>query len=295
MRVTVKNMKNSTPISGTLKITDPEEVAAMSYDRQFAGIAPGEEIAFLFNLPERVVKKTINVSMKANLDDGNEIEAKQILQFCSAVYTDKPPEIDGVMSVGEWTGSWIGAENKSDVKLIENWAGKEELSVSSCMMWDEENFYFLGIVTDDIFSVNYSPQEPSQMWKGDGIQFGIDDREFVNVEVAGKFTEIGIASVPGFGDTVYRSLSLYDLPAGTVAEKAKASVKRYGAYTIYECAIPWSEIFYEGYIPDRAKKYRFSMLVNDNDGNSRRGWIEYCSGIGVSKNVFEFGEMKLDK
>ncbi len=295
MRVTVKNMKNSAPISGTLKITDPEEVAAMSYDRQFTGIAPGEEIAFLFNLPERVVKKTINVSMKANLDDGNEIEVKQILQFCSAVYTDKPPEIDGVMSVGEWTGSWIGAENKSDVKLIENWAGKEDLSVSSCMMWDEENFYFLGIVTDDIFSVNYSPQEPSQMWKGDGMQFGIDDREFVNVEVAGKFTEIGIASVPGFGDTVYRSLSLYDLPAGTVAEKAKASVKRYGAYTIYECAIPWSEIFYEGYIPDRTKKYRFSMLVNDNDGNSRRGWIEYCSGIGVSKNVFEFGEMKLDK
>jgi len=35
--------------------------------------------------------------------------------------------------------------------------------------------------------------------------------------------------------------------------------------------------------------------VNDNDGQGRRGWIEYCSGIGTNKNVELFGAMKLTK
>lgn len=37
----------------------------------------------------------------------------------------------------------------------------------------------------------------------------------------------------------------------------------------------------------------FSLLINDNDGTGRRGWIEFMSGIGVAKNPAFFGELLL--
>ena len=39
----------------------------------------------------------------------------------------------------------------------------------------------------------------------------------------------------------------------------------------------------------------FSFLLNDNDGDGRRGWIEYTSGIGEAKNTELFARIKLLK
>ena len=66
-------------------------------------------------------------------------------------------------------------------------------------------------------------------------------------------------------------------------------------YTVYELQIPWSELFWEGYVPDPSKEYHFSLMANDNDGSGRRGWIEYCSGIGTHKDVTLFGTMNLSR
>jgi hypothetical protein len=35
------------------------------------------------------------------------------------------------------------------------------------------------------------------------------------------------------------------------------------------------------------------MIVNDNDGQGRKGWLEYASGIGLTKNVNLFTFLKL--
>ena len=65
--------------------------------------------------------------------------------------------------------------------------------------------------------------------------------------------------------------------------------------TTYEMRMPWSEIFYEGYKVDLNGTFRFSALINDNDGAGRRGWIEYMSGIGSPKNASMFGKLILEK
>ncbi len=31
-----------------------------------------------------------------------------------------------------------------------------------------------------------------------------------------------------------------------------------------------------------------SLLVNDNDGKGRKGWVEWTPGIGVTKNPSQF-------
>ena len=80
-----------------------------------------------------------------------------------------------------------------------------------------------------------------------------------------------------------------------VVSNAEAAVKRYDAYTVFECKIPWSEVFQEGFVPKSGQVLRFSLMANDNDGNSRRGWIEYTSGIGYEKLVTDFGSLVLSK
>jgi len=45
---------------------------------------------------------------------------------------------------------------------------------------------------------------------------------------------------------------------------------------------PWKEL--NPLEPGRGKLFSFSILVNDNDGAGRRGWIEWASGIGQGKN-----------
>lgn len=42
-------------------------------------------------------------------------------------------------------------------------------------------------------------------------------------------------------------------------------------------------------------KLKFSLLLNDNDGSGRRGWLEYNSGIGASKDSNLFGDLFLEK
>lgn len=109
------------------------------------------------------------------------------------------------------------------------------------------------------------------------------------------FTELGFAYIEGCGDTVYRFKSAYydDLAQGVTVENAQIKIQRCDGYTVYECAIPWSEIFYDGYQADPNLVYKFSAICNDSDGSGRRGWIEYMSGIGAVKDVTKFGSFRL--
>lgn len=294
-RVTVVNKSNTVGQSGKVFIVAPEDISKISGYKEFNNLMPGEKIDFLYNLPERVTKQTVDLRVGVELSNGFSDEISTLLDFGTAIYAEKKPVIDGSVSEGEWPGSWIGANEKKDIREIENWGGPSDLSFAGTYMWDENAFYFMAIVTDDIMSVKYSPQEAAYMWKGDNIQFALDDRDAVNIISLDQFTEIGVAKVPGEGDMVYRYKSLYELPEETPVENAEVSIKNYEAYTVYECKIPWSEIFYEGFVPNVEKTYHFSVLANDNDGAGRRGWIEYMSGIGAAKDATLFGNIRFVK
>ncbi len=51
----------------------------------------------------------------------------------------------------------------------------------------------------------------------------------------------------------------------------------------YTVTIPWDAL------PGIQNECRISLLVNDNDGNGRKGWIEFHSGIGSFKDTSLFG------
>lgn len=290
--VKVKSLCDSLTMTGRVNITAPEEMLPTSSERSFV-LAPGKEIVFYYPIPEKTIQNVMNITAVANCDNGETITKTSLLDFTSAAYASTPPQIDGVIEQGEWNSIWVGADTKKDVKQITDWRGAKDLSFGGTIEWDENYFYFAAVVTDDFHSVLYTPAGAKNMWRGDGIQLGIDDHTEINNMDKVRFTEIGIAQVPGEGDITFRFKSAYELPANVYVDKANLAVKRMDGYTVYELAIPWTELFYEGYVPDPSRVYHFSLIANDNDGSGRRGWIEYCSGIGEHKDVTLFGTMNL--
>lgn len=290
--VKVKSLCASSTISGKVKITAPEEMAAAAAERSFI-LSPGQDIVFYYPIPEKTIQNVMTVKAVAVCDTGVKVEKETALDFTSAAYTKTPPKIDGKIEQGEWNSVWVGASDKKDVLQINDWRGPADLSFGGAIKWDEKNLYLAAVVTDDYHSVTYTPTGAKNMWRGDSIQFGIDDHQEINSMDKVRFTEINIAEVPGEGDVVFRSKTAYDLKTNVNVDNAELVVNRMNGYTIYELAIPWDELFWEGYVPDPSKEYHFSLMANDNDGSGRRGWIEYCSGIGTHKDVTLFGTMKL--
>lgn len=60
---------------------------------------------------------------------------------------------------------------------------------------------------------------------------------------------------------------------------------------IYKVHIAWSELY--PYMPDTTKPIFVSLLVNNNNGNGRLGYLEWASGIGGAKNVSQYGKILL--
>ena len=93
---------------------------------------------------------------------------------------------------------------------------------------------------------------------------------------------------------MYRFSGQTELAVGVV-ENSEVAITVEGNETIYECAIPWSELRSVGYKPDESLIYSFAALVNDNDGNGRKGYTMYNDGIGSGKYIEKFGQMTLKR
>ena len=300
IRIRLHNRSETKDWSGTVAVTQPLHFAETLSPKKFIRLGAGKSIDLLMKLPHQAIQRVVDLCVVVTLENGKSFEFNKPMDFGIVSYMEKPPVLDGEIGNGEWKGNWIGADEKKDICLIEGWDGPKDLSFSGSLAWDNENFYMLGVVTDDVYALDTSSTgggDPHYMYKGDSIQFALDDREFVNIVEEGTFTEIGLGEVVGQGYYVWRYKSLYHqlLPQKVEITDAELFVKHHTGYTVYEVKIPWASIFKEDFVPVDGKKLRFSLLVNDNDGEGRRGWIEYRSGIGDGKDIKKFGSVTLVK
>lgn len=68
------------------------------------------------------------------------------------------------------------------------------------------------------------------------------------------------------------------------------AIVRKGNETIYEMVLPMAEIT-EYLTPGTVMGY--GVLINDNDGDGRRGWIEYGDGISWRKDPSKYGDITI--
>ena len=303
--VTVRNNANAFSQSGTVYLTAPDYMVGAQNTRTFYDLAPQSSISYVFKFPEMVNKQFIGVTAEVKSDQEFIKDVSANMDFTTGKYAYQKPKIDGVQSPGEWTGSWFGVEQKEKIAvdsadMMAMWTGTDDLSFTGQIMWDEENFYFLGVVRDD---VQYNVCQPGQlfyMWKGDGIQIGITDDEEINSVLSAKFTEIGLADEATEGPSTWCwNMRYEDARMAKSLEHDEHAIGHYDGYTVYEWKIPWSEMFYEDYKLDPSKKMRIAILINDSDGpggiGNGRIAMEYGGGIAQTKDAVEFAKIEFTK
>ena len=216
--------------------------------------------------------KTLNISMKAYFEDGSICSFDNALTFAVAakkIDMDKEPNII-LPDEGEIKSAY--------------YYGEDDLNAKIWLAADEDNFYFTAKVYDNIFS---QPYKGADAWRGDGFQFAIGKGL---PAVNAKYAEIGLADTPE-GPQVYCWTNQLGGHTGLL-EGSKFTAIHSGYYTIYEAEIPWKEI------PDMSYDDAlmcFSLLINENEGDGRLGYIEWGSGIGSKKEPNKFRTVLFEK
>lgn len=296
-------------IQGTFKVTGPAEIAKIAEPVPMT-LQAGETVSLTYPLPAAILGQRISFRSEFAENSGKTFEYLKNLESLGAIYTNTPPTIDGNIDSGEWilnvTGN-ISEESWHQLIETESYTGADDLSGTVNMMWDKENLYLAVSVKDDVHKQAYTD---SGTWKADGLQMG-----FTAGEKPIGWTSI-YAALNDDG-TLHPWLAKSEdgtIEKGVISEEfMNLAIKRTGDITVYEMRISWDIImprlnitnFGDGTntsgveINDDTRKeaksgesFRFSVLVNDDDGGGRGGYIEY--GTGVSSGAYRsFSEVTL--
>jgi hypothetical protein len=156
--------------------------------------------------------------------------------------------------------------------------GAKDLSGKFALCWDDENLYLGARFVDN---VQTSADSAETMFQADSIQFALNQEETTGT----GWYEMCLGSVKNSQPQAFCFIApTSDHPTGLL-KNVRLIVKRQDTITTYEAAIPWKVL---APIDPKHEQFLFSLLVNDNDGAGRKGWIEWGGGIGDEKAVSKF-------
>ena len=149
------------------------------------------------------------------------------------------------------------------------WSGPEDQNVRIFLASDDTELKFRVEVTDDVHVK--SPGAASSFME-DGIQLALA------VPGQNGHWEFGFAELEDGSPGTH----CWIRPDNLAEPRTKLAVSARDRVTIYEIAIPLAGI---GAAPEQLKRgIQFNLLVNDNDGEGRDGWMQIAPGIGEAKN-----------
>lgn len=153
------------------------------------------------------------------------------------------------------------------------WRDADDLSAKIWLAMEKNALRMKAVVTDD---VHCQSNNGNRVWQGDNIQFAL------NIPGQVGTWEIGLSRL----DNGKAEAFVWSAPKGFVPEKTMAAIKlettRQGKETIYQATIPLAAV---GLTSAQLKQgIRFNLLVNDNDGELREGWIHLAPNLGTNKN-----------
>ncbi|MHB1456012.1 MAG: beta-galactosidase [Armatimonadota bacterium] len=161
--------------------------------------------------------------------------------------------------------------------------GDSDLSGEVILAWNSNFLFVVARVTDDHFNPYDSV---SGFWNGDSIQFALAPNTSVESDAKSAIF-LGAADFP-FGRKVVVTgapiglpTGIFDIPFNTIHE---------GNVLTYIVALPWRYAIRVNPLSDEG--IRFNLIVNDNDGSGRRGWVQLSDGIGDGSDVSKFPVVK---
>jgi hypothetical protein len=217
--------------------------------------------------------------------DGWHIGISDVLLVGVVGRIEAAPAVDA--ELGDWTGATnLPLSHASQYAAVAGqrpWQGAGDLAASVRLGWCAEGLCLGVEVDDDVFCQPYT-DEP--MWQGDSVQFAAAP----GVEGTSRF-EVGLArTAQGDRCFVYSALAPGE-PRALPPVRFVSRLAGKGGGIVYEALVPWQLL--PGISPVAGTQFRFSLLVNDNDGKGRRGWLHAFDGIGWSKDPAQYGVMTL--
>lgn len=178
-------------------------------------------------------------------------------------------------------------------------SGENDLGGKLWLTWDDGNLYFTAQVKDDRHEI---PNTGEKIWGNDSIQMALAlDADSLGEEFD-RLVDLQLQKDPNFAASNrsnYYEVTISDtmegptiwvhkdVAAGSVSYQmtdAQAEIQRDEAAktTTYWVSFPWSSL--PPMDPNQVPEMLMSVLVNDCDSGLRKGYIEWGSGIGQSKN-----------
>lgn len=273
---------------GSLVITSPAELAEINKDIKISPISAGGKGQVRLNVPKSMNDDEIMLTGTLYMGDYQPTEIDELITLRCSAFAKKKPVIDGVIDKDEWNLKTMMKMNDTNkyIKLSNTppYSGLNDLSAKVYTAWDYDNFYLAAEVTDDSWN---EMEGTDLLWASDGIQIGMAPSKST-----AQLTQFDIGKLH---DELKVLVEIAANPANQgLAQDAELEIKRVGNVTTYELRMPWKEIFFDGFNVRRNSKIAFSMMINDNDGQGRKGYMENGSGLGAGfKVVGEFLDLFL--
>ncbi|MCX7019230.1 MAG: endo-1,4-beta-xylanase [Candidatus Sumerlaeota bacterium] len=173
------------------------------------------------------------------------------------------------------------------------------LSAVYYLMWDDDTLYFAARVRDNMFC---QPNTGDLIWEGDSWQLGFDTEPGRHPsgqpEPAPSQMVIGLALAKNGPQAAAWNTKRDPLKIRVAIKQARAQSPDASPggppvtdELIYECAIPREML-----APMKMKpgtRFAFSVLLNDNDGGGRAGWMESTPGIGTGFEPWRYDIFEL--
>jgi len=162
--------------------------------------------------------------------------------------------------------------------------GEDKFSLNQYVKWDS-NFLYIAAAVKDSAHVN-TADSGLDAWSYDSIQLSFDSTR------ADGFSA-GKEHLRYTGGLLPTGAALGN-ETGGMNPNIKYNFYRDAATqtTYYLMAFPWSNFGITSLSAD-GTDLGFTLLVNNNDGFGRTGWLSYMYGIAAGKNPYQFGDLIL--
>ena len=159
------------------------------------------------------------------------------------------------------------------------WGGREDLAASFSVGWEPRCLYLTVTVRDDVFC----PQPGDRSWEGDSLQIGIFQTGNGAME-AGSWCEI-TAMLARQGPQLARTFMVDQRNNGQVNE-LDAGTARDGKTIVYRLRLDAATLGRNAF--KAGDIVGLSLVVNDNDGQGRKGWLHWGGGMTKGKDAAQY-------
>ena len=282
---------------GSYRLADPQVPQAVLVGDTDGSVelAAGAERSVRLALRDADALTIYRATVAAHDEQGKQMTVSRYIGgFGHAPHATSALTLDGKLDEAVWAQAPVLPLDRAEQLLRYGvnqqppraWGGVAELSAGLRVVWDERNLYLGVTVRDDVYRATGCD---SGLWTMDGIQLLVDPYRAA-ASKAGKYDyTLGVGTK---GPQAWCHLSAQaDVASGLVPEitVVMSPVTSAGDRT-YEIAIPWGRL--APFAPKPGADLGLCLIVNDDDGQGRDGFIGWFSGAHL-KEVDMVGDIIL--